>query len=80
MYMELIITSEHSTRLPFGWFLKFKNIQSSKYASHPVILRIAARRSRRIHHLKNNSRPPGVEEPSQKMGEGRGKALSEPLT
>ena len=39
MYMELIITSEHSIRLPFGWFLKSEKLQSSKYASHPVILR-----------------------------------------
>ena len=39
MYMELIITSEPSTRLPFGWFLKSKNLQYSKYASHPVTLR-----------------------------------------
>ena len=68
--MELIITSEHGTRLPFGWFLKSKNLQYSKYASHPVILRTAARRSRRIHHPKNNSRPPGGEERSQTVGEG----------
>jgi len=40
MHIALIITYEHSTRLPpFGWFLKSKNLQSSKYASHPVILR-----------------------------------------
>ena len=39
MHTALIITSEHSTRLPFGWFLKSKILQSSKYASHPVILR-----------------------------------------
>ena len=41
MHMALIITSEHSTRLPFGWFLKSKNLHSSQYASHPVILRAA---------------------------------------
>ena len=39
MHIALIITYEHSTRLPFGWFLKSENLQSSKYASHPVILR-----------------------------------------
>ena len=38
MHTALIITSEHSTRLPFGWFLKSKNLQSPKYASHPVFL------------------------------------------
>ena len=70
MHTALIITSEHSTRLPFGWFLKSKNLQYSKYSSHPVILRTAARRSRRIHHPKNNSRPPGGEERSQTVGEG----------
>jgi len=41
MHIELIITYEHSTRLPFGWFLKSENLQSSKYTSHPVILRTA---------------------------------------
>ena len=41
MDLALIITSEHSTRLPFSWFLKSKNLQSSQYASHPVILRAA---------------------------------------
>ncbi len=39
MHTALIITSKHSTRLPFGWFLKSKILQSSKYASNPVILR-----------------------------------------
>ncbi len=38
MHTALIITYEYSTRLPFGWFLKSKILQSSKYASHPVIL------------------------------------------
>ena len=39
MHTALIITSEHSTRLPFGWFLKSEYLHSSQYASHPVILR-----------------------------------------
>ena len=80
MHTALIITSEHSTRLPFGWFLKSKNLQYSKYASHPVILRTAARRSRRIHHPKNNPRPQGKGGPSQTVGEGRRRAPSEPFT
>ena len=70
MHTALIITSEHSTRPLFGWFLKSEYLHSSQYASHPVILRTAARRSRRIHHPKNNSRPPGGEERSQTVGEG----------
>ena len=70
MHTALIITSEHSTRPLFGWFLKSEYLHSSQYASHPVILRGAARRSRRIHHPKNNSRPPGGEERSQTVGEG----------
>ena len=39
MHTALIITSEHSTRPLFGWFLKSKYLYSSQYASHPVILR-----------------------------------------
>ena len=39
MHTALIITSEHSTRPLFGWFLKSEYLHSSKYASHPVILR-----------------------------------------
>ena len=70
MHTALIITSEHSTRPLFGWFLKSEYLHSSQYASHPVILRTAARGSRRIHHPKNNSRPPGGEERSQTVGEG----------
>ena len=70
MHTALIITSEHSTRPLFGWFLKSEYLHSSQYASHPVILRTAARRSRRIHHPKNNSRPPGGEVRSQTVGEG----------
>ena len=79
MHIALIITYEHSTRLPFGWFLKSINLQSSKYASHPVILRgaeggVAESIISRIIlvHLER--------EPSQTMGEGRGRVLSEPST
>ena len=79
MHTALIITSEHSTRPLFGWFLKSEYLHSSQYASHPVILRTAARRSRRIHHLKKNSRSPGEGGPSQTVGENRGKAPSETL-
>ena len=41
MHTALIITSEHSTRPLFGWFLKSEYLHSSQYASHPVILRTA---------------------------------------
>ena len=41
MHTALIITSEHSTRPLFGWFLKSEYLHSSQYASHTVILRTA---------------------------------------
>ena len=53
-----------------------KNFHFSQHASLPVILREAEWRSRRIHHRKNNPRPPREGGPSQTMGEGRGRALS----
>ena len=49
--------SAHSIRLPFGWFPWSENFDSSQ---HPTPLCHSARsrrRSRRIHHPKNNPRP-----------------------
>ena len=57
-------------------FLSPKTYTLPSTPHHSVILRGAERRSRRIHHPKNNPRPPGEGGPSQTMGEGRGRALS----
>ena len=71
MYMELIITSEHGTRLPFGWFLKSKILQSSKYASHPVILRGAEGEVAESILPTKNPRPPGEGGPAKTVRDGK---------
>ena len=79
MHTALIITSEHSTRPLFGWFLKSEYLHSSQYVSHPVILRTAEGEVAESIIQKNNPRPLGEGGPPQMVGEGRGIALSPPL-
>ena len=75
MHTALIITSEHSTRPLFGWFLKSEYLHSSQYASHPVILRVAEGKVAEP-IIQRITLAPGEGGPSQTVGEGRTKTLS----
>ena len=63
----------------FCWFVKSESFDSSQHPAPPCHSARSRRRSRRIHHPKNNPRPPGEGGPSQTVGEGGEEHFPPPL-